>query len=86
MGIIVWLIVGLVAGALARFLVPGENSMGFVGTLLLGLIGSLIGGVLGNLIFDGDLEVTAAGLIGSIIGAVLALLLYRSTRPRASSR
>ncbi len=52
MGIIIWLIVGLLAGLIARALLPGDDSMGFWGTLLLGLGGSLVGGFLGNLLFD----------------------------------
>jgi uncharacterized membrane protein YeaQ/YmgE (transglycosylase-associated protein family) len=83
MGILIWLLIGLIAGALARFLVPGEDPMGFFGTMLLGLIGSLVGGFLGNLVSDGELDVTAAGLVGSVIGAVIALLVYRSVRTRS---
>ncbi|MCI0543898.1 MAG: GlsB/YeaQ/YmgE family stress response membrane protein [Actinobacteria bacterium] len=82
MGIIVWLIVGLLAGFIARALVPGRDSMGVGGTLLLGLVGSLIGGFLGNLLFQGNLNMEAAGIIGSIIGAVIALVVYRSTGTR----
>jgi uncharacterized membrane protein YeaQ/YmgE (transglycosylase-associated protein family) len=83
MGILIWLLIGLLAGALARFLVPGEDPMGFFGTMFLGLIGSLVGGFLGNLVSDGELDVTAAGLVGSVIGAVIALLVYRSVRTRS---
>ena len=82
MGIIVWLIVGLLAGFIARALVPGRDSMGVGATLLLGLVGSLIGGFLGNLLFQGDLDIEAAGIIGSIIGAVIALFAYRSAGAR----
>lgn len=82
MGILIWLLVGLIAGALARLLVPGRDPMGWLGTIILGLVGSLVGGFLGNLFFDGDLDVTAAGLVGSVIGAIIALLIYRSTRTR----
>jgi uncharacterized membrane protein YeaQ/YmgE (transglycosylase-associated protein family) len=78
MNIIWWLIVGLIAGALARLLVPGRDPMGLLGTLLLGLVGSLIGGFLGDLIAGGDDDFSPAGLIGSIIGAVIALLIYRA--------
>lgn len=78
MGIVVWLIVGLLAGFIARALVPGPDPMGILGTLLLGLAGSLVGGFLGNLIFDGDFDLAAAGIVGSIIGAVVALLAYRA--------
>jgi len=81
MFIIVMIIVGLIAGALARLIVPGDDSMGIVGTLVLGLIGSLVGGFLGWLIFDRDAANGAfqtSGLIGSLIGAVIALLVYRA--------
>ncbi len=78
MNIIWWLIVGLVAGALARLLVPGRDPMGVLGTLALGLVGSLIGGFLGYLIEGGEGVFSPAGLIGSIIGAVIALLIYRA--------
>jgi len=83
MGIIVWLIVGLLAGAIARLLVPGPDPMGLLGTMLLGLVGSAIGGLIGNLFVSGDQDLTPAGLIGSILGAVIALLVYRAaTRHR----
>jgi len=80
MSILWWLLVGLVAGALARLLVPGSDPLGWGGTLILGLIGSLVGGFLGNLLVGGELEVSAAGIIGATVGAVIALLIYRSTR------
>jgi len=78
MNIIWWLIIGLLAGALARLLVPGRDPMGVLGTLTLGLIGSLIGGFLGYLLEGGEGAFSPAGLIGSIIGAVIALILYRA--------
>jgi uncharacterized membrane protein YeaQ/YmgE (transglycosylase-associated protein family) len=84
MDIIVWLLVGLIAGAIARFLVPGRDPMGWLGTLALGLVGSLIGGFLGDLFARGDQEFSPAGLIGSIIGAVLALLAYRALARRSA--
>lgn len=82
MSIFVWLLVGLIAGALARLLVPGKDPMGWLGTLVLGLVGSLIGGFLGNLFFGGELDVSAAGIIGSVIGAIIALLAYRAIKGR----
>jgi uncharacterized membrane protein YeaQ/YmgE (transglycosylase-associated protein family) len=78
MEIIGFLIVGLIAGALARLLVPGRDSMGIVGTLILGLVGSLVGGFLANVLFDD----TAVGIIGSTIGAVIVLLVYRQVGSR----
>jgi uncharacterized membrane protein YeaQ/YmgE (transglycosylase-associated protein family) len=74
MGIIGWLLLGLIAGALARLLVPGRDPMGWVGTILLGLAGSLVGGWLADLLFDDE----AVGLIGSVIGAVIVLMLYNA--------
>ena len=79
--IIVWCVFGLLAGGLARFLVPGRDSMGCLGTIALGIVGSLLGGFLGSLITGriGD-GFSAAGFIGSIIGAILVLLLIRQFR------
>ena len=77
MGLILFLIMGLIAGFIARALVPGPDSMGWVGTMVLGVIGSFIGGTLAALLFGGSLELSAAGLIGSVIGAILALLVWR---------
>lgn len=84
MTIIWWIVIGLIAGAIARFLVPGRDPMGWIGTLVLGLIGSLVGGFLGNLLFGGEFEVSAAGLIGSVIGAIITLLVYRASKGRSA--
>jgi uncharacterized membrane protein YeaQ/YmgE (transglycosylase-associated protein family) len=78
MQVVWWLLIGLVAGALARLLVPGRDPMGVGGTLVLGLVGSLIGGFLGDLFDKGNNDLSPAGLIGSVIGAILALLIYRA--------
>jgi len=79
MDVVWWLIIGLIAGAIARFLVPGRDPMGWIATLLLGLVGSLIGGFIGGLFTEGDDTFDPAGLIGSILGAIVALLIYRAT-------
>ena len=77
LSLLLWPIFGLVVGAIARFLVPGKQSMGWIATMILGIVGSLVGGFLGNLLFgDGGFEISAAGLIGSVIGAVIVLLIY----------
>jgi uncharacterized membrane protein YeaQ/YmgE (transglycosylase-associated protein family) len=77
MDVIAWLIVGLIAGALARLIVPGRDPMGLLGTLLLGLVGSVIGGLVGSALTAGE-GFSPAGLIGSILGAIVALLAYRA--------
>lgn len=74
MEIIGFLLIGLLAGFIARFLVPGPDPIGLLGTLLLGIVGGLLGGFLARLIGDND----GVGLIGSVIGAVIALLIYRA--------
>ncbi len=82
MGIIAFLAIGLVAGAIARLIVPGDDPMGVLGTILLGVIGSFVGGSLAALVFEGNLELSASGVIGSIVGSVVALLVYRAARSR----
>lgn len=84
MGLLVWLVIGLIAGFIARALVPGPDPMGVLGTLVLGLAGSLVGGFLGNLLTDGDVDIEASGIFGSIIGAVVALLIYRAVSSRSA--
>jgi uncharacterized membrane protein YeaQ/YmgE (transglycosylase-associated protein family) len=89
MFVIGFIIVGLVAGALARLLVPGKDSLGIIGTIVLGMVGSLIGGFLGYLLFHKDGEdglFQVSGLIGSVIGAVIALLIYRQIGGRKHAR
>jgi uncharacterized membrane protein YeaQ/YmgE (transglycosylase-associated protein family) len=78
MSVIVWIVIGLIAGALARLLVPGRDPMGVFGTVVLGLVGSLIGGLVGDVLTTGDQDLSPAGLLGSILGAIAALLVYRA--------
>ena len=81
--IIVLLVVGLIAGAIARLLMPGRDPIGILGTIVLGIVGSFVGGFLQNLIRYRSLEVHhfhPVGLIGSIIGAWVLLLLLRLTK------
>lgn len=81
MHLIAFLVFGLVIGLLARAIMPGTQSMGLLGTMLLGCVGSLAGGILGNLLFSSNWErPVAAGWIGSIIGALLLLAVLGRTR------
>jgi uncharacterized membrane protein YeaQ/YmgE (transglycosylase-associated protein family) len=78
-------IIGLVAGFLARALVPGDDPMTVGGTMLLGIIGSFVGGFLADALFRSDAEDVGfgpVGIIGSTIGAILCLLVYRMATGR----
>ena len=78
MGTIAWLAVGVVAGGLARLLVPSRDEIGMFGAVILALIGATIGGLLTNAVVTGGRELSTAGSIGAIVGAVATLLLYRT--------
>ena len=83
--IISLIIIGAIAGFIARALVPGKDPMGIGATILLGVVGSFIGGFLGWALFGKDMSEGAlqpAGIIGSIIGAIIALLVYRAATRR----
>jgi uncharacterized membrane protein YeaQ/YmgE (transglycosylase-associated protein family) len=90
LGLIVSLvIIGLIAGAIARLLVPGPDPIGILGTILLGIVGSFVGGFLGYVLFHKDSQqgfLQPSGIIGSIIGAVIALLIYRAVSGRSRAR
>jgi uncharacterized membrane protein YeaQ/YmgE (transglycosylase-associated protein family) len=83
--IIVLLLVGLIAGFLARAIVPGDDSMSVVATIVLGIIGSFVGGFLADVLFRSegeDLGLAPAGILGSIIGAIIVLLVYNAVTDR----
>jgi uncharacterized membrane protein YeaQ/YmgE (transglycosylase-associated protein family) len=79
------LVIGLIAGFIARAVVPGRDPMSIGGTIVLGIVGSFIGGFLGYVLTHhdaGDGAFQASGIIGSIVGAVVALLVYRAVSGR----
>lgn len=80
MGLFAWIAVGLVAGLVARVLVPLDRRVGCAGTIALGLVGSVVGGTLANLVAGDGLDVAASGLLGSIIGSVVVLATIRLVR------
>ena len=87
LGFVLYLIViGAIAGFIARAVVPGPDPMGVVGTIVLGIVGSFVGGFLGFVLFNEDFDdgaLQASGVIGSIVGAILALLVYRLVSSRS---
>ena len=72
------LIIGLVIGAIAKFIMPGKDPGGIIVTMLIGIVGALIAGFLGRAVgwyHEGE----PAGFIASIVGAILLLIVYRMT-------
>ena len=87
--IIMMIIIGAIAGFIARAVVPGDDSMSIVATIVLGIVGSLIGGFLGYLLLGKDISEGAlqpSGIIGSILGAIIALLVYKAATRRSVTR
>jgi uncharacterized membrane protein YeaQ/YmgE (transglycosylase-associated protein family) len=75
-GILGWIVIGLLAGGIAKLLMPGRDPGGCVITILLGIAGALLAGFIGKSIGWYD-ESEAAGFVAAIIGAFLILLIYR---------
>jgi len=85
MNILSWIVVGLIAGALARLIMPGRDPMGIIATIILGIVGSLVGGLVSMAIWRNNTSVfQGSGLLLSILGAILVLWIYRMTRSRST--
>jgi len=85
LSLIWWLIIGLIAGALARLIMPGRDPMGIVMTIILGIVGSFLGGVIGMAIWRNDNNgFQPAGLLLSILGAIIVLWIYRMIKSRST--
>lgn len=84
MGIIGFLVAGLVIGALARLIKPGEQNLSLLATLALGVVGSLIGGVIASVLGTGGIEeLNVIGFVVAVIAAVLLIGIAERTRARA---
>jgi len=81
MGILTWIVFGLVVGIIAKLVTPGKDPGGIIITMLLGIAGALLGGFIGRAMgFYGPTQ--TAGWLMSIGGAILLLVLYRVVAPR----
>jgi len=81
MNIIAWIILGLLAGAIAKAIYPGSQGGGILATMILGIVGAFIGGSLYSLLQSGTLQLTATsfslpGLFIAVIGAIIAIYLW----------
>ena len=85
MGILAWIILGLVAGAIAKASMPGRDPGGLIVTMLIGIVGAVIGGFLGNMLFGigGISGVDIRSILIAVVGALVLLWIYRvATRRR----
>jgi uncharacterized membrane protein YeaQ/YmgE (transglycosylase-associated protein family) len=81
LGLIIGMIlIGAIAGYIGRFLMPGPDPMGCLGTVALGIVGSFVGGTLAALLFGEGFRLNTAGILGSIIGVLIVLFIMRQTR------
>lgn len=83
MGILAWILFGLVAGVIAKLIMPGKDPGGFIVTILLGIAGAFLGGFLGQalgLYREGE----AAGMFMAILGSILLLAIYRMITRRTA--
>ena len=79
MGILSWIILGLIAGALAKLILPGKQGGGIIVTMILGIVGAFLGGWLGSFIpglSNGIDSISIGTVITSVIGAIIVLLIY----------
>lgn len=89
MTIIAWIVLGLIAGAIAKAIDPAARGGGLVGTLLLGIAGAFVGGIIATLLTTGKLTLTAAtlsipGVIVAVIGAIIAVFVWHRVAGRAT--
>ncbi len=87
MGFLAYLLLGLIAGAIAKAILPGRNNGGWISTLVLGVIGAMVGGWLGGLIFKIDTMQhfwSLSSWVTAIVGSVIVLAIYGAVAGRKS--
>ncbi|MDF1752127.1 MAG: GlsB/YeaQ/YmgE family stress response membrane protein [Verrucomicrobiales bacterium] len=78
MGILSWIVLGLLAGAIAKLIMPGKDPGGFIITILLGILGAVVGGFIGTALGFGAVSSFSLGSLAiAVAGALLLLILYR---------
>jgi uncharacterized membrane protein YeaQ/YmgE (transglycosylase-associated protein family) len=85
-GIFAWIVLGLIAGAIAKFLMPGRDPGGIFITIIIGIVGAVIGGFIGNSLGVGDVTgVNLWSIMLSVVGAIVLLIVYRMIAGRRAS-
>lgn len=78
MGILAWIVLGLIAGALAKLIMPGKDPGGIIITIIIGIVGALLGGWLGSLMgFGGVTGLNLGSIVTAILGSLILLAIYR---------
>lgn len=84
MGILTWIIFGLIAGAIAKFVMPGNQGMGWLMTIILGIVGAFVGGWIGSMLGWGTVdELDIKSMFLAVLGALLVLWIYGMATRRA---
>lgn len=89
MGIIAWIILGLIAGAIAKVILPGDDPGGIIVTMIIGIVGAILGGFLAGALFDVNVNeefFDLATWVSAIVGSIILLLIYRMVVGRRGSR
>ncbi len=83
MGILAWIIMGALAGIVAKLIMPGKDPGGFIVTILIGIVGAVVGGFLAGLLgFGGAAAFDFRTFVIATIGAILLLVVYRMIKKR----
>jgi uncharacterized membrane protein YeaQ/YmgE (transglycosylase-associated protein family) len=79
MGILSWIVVGLIAGVVAKMIMPGKDPGGFIVTILIGIVGAIVGGFIAGLfgISDAVSGINLTTIVVAILGSILLLIVYR---------
>ena len=85
MGILAWIVLGLLAGAIARAIYPGRQGLGILGTMVLGIVGAVVGGFVANIVVPGAAAgLTIPGVIVAVLGAIITLFVYYAITKRTA--
>ena len=88
MGIIAWIILGLIGGAIGKALLPGDDPGGIVVTMIIGVVGAVIGGFVASQFFDNPIDefFDLSTWLTAIIGSIVVLMIYRAVAGRSAAR
>ena len=87
MGILGWIVLGLIAGAIAKAILPGDDPGGILVTMLIGIVGAIVGGLIASALNIGDLDefFDIGTWVIAILGSLLLLIVYRAVTGRRTS-